>query len=150
MAISLRDATADDEAIIRGLILRNNLNPFDIDWRSFIVAEDAQQNFVGCGQIRRHGGIEELASLMVKDEWQGQGIASLLMEALLGRSDRPLWLMCESTLTGYYKQFGFEEVINPLELPPYFQGVYWFSRVPMGLIFFIRGTHLAFMVLREG
>ncbi len=148
MNISLRPARLADEPVIRSMILKNNLNPFAIDWRSFTVAFNENEPFIGCGQIKRHGDLDELASLMVKDDWQGRGASNLLMESLMNEGGRPLWLMCESLLTEYYERYGFEEVRDPFGLPLYFQNIYWVSRVPMGWMYLLRGTHLAFMVLR--
>ena len=147
--VTLRPALAADHSLIRKLILQNNLNPLGLEWESFTVAADEQNQLVGCGQIKRHGEVEELASLVVVDEWQGRGISKLLMDALIERGMRPLWLMCESPLTNFYKKFGFEEVKNPTNLPGYFRNMYWFTRLPLGMIFLMRGTYVAFMVLDD-
>ncbi len=146
--VNLRRASAADQWHIVSLILANNLNIIDLDWRNFTVAEDADGRFIGCGQVRRHGDIEELASLAVVQKWQGRGVSKLLMNALLERAGRPLWLMCESPLTDYYRRFGFEEVTDPAQLPAWFAGIFWASRIPFGLLFALRRTYLAFMVRR--
>ena len=96
--ITLRPAIASDRPLIWKLILQNNLNIWGLRWENFIVAVDEEDQFVGCGQVKRHGSVEELASLIVVDEWQGRGISRLLMDALLERAKRPVWLMCESSL----------------------------------------------------
>jgi N-acetylglutamate synthase-like GNAT family acetyltransferase len=144
--ITLRPPGANEHLLIRQMIARNNLNPFGLAWENFTVAADQDDKLIGCGQIKHHGELEELASLVVTDEWQGRGISTLLMNALLERSARPLWLMCESPLTSYYNRFGFREVENPDELPAYFRNVFWGSRITFGLLFFFRGTHMAIMV----
>ncbi len=147
--ITLRPAIAAEHQLIRKLILQNNLNPFGLKWESFIVAADEENQFVGCGQIKRHDDVEELASLVVVEEWQGRGVSKILMDALIERGKRPLWLMCESPLTDYYNKFGFEEVEEPANLPSYFRNVYWFTRLSFGVVFLIRGTYVAFMVLDD-
>ena len=144
--ITLRPPRVDEHLLIRRMIASNNLNPFGLAWDNFIVAADEQDRLIGCGQIKRHGELEELASLIVTDEWQGRGVSTLLMNALMERGIRPLWLMCESPLTAYYEKFGFREVENPGELPGYFQNVFWGSRMTFGLLFLFRGTHVAIMV----
>ncbi len=144
--ITLRLPKTSDHLLIRQLIARNNLNPFGLEWKSFTVAADPQDKLIGCGQIKHHGKLEELASLVVTDEWQGRGVSTLLMNALLERSTRPLWLMCESSLTSYYDRYEFREVENPDELPAYFRNIFWGSRMTLGLLYFFRGTHLAIMV----
>ena len=145
--VTLRPAVAAEGPLIRRLVLRNNLNPFDLDWRRFTVAADETDQLVGFGQIKLHGDVAELASVVVVEQWQGRGVAKLLMEALLSRGKRPLWLMCESPLTRFYVQFGFREVSDPTNLPNYFRGMYWVTRLPLGMLFLMRGTHVAFMVL---
>ena len=147
--ITLRPALAAELPRITQLILKNNLNPLGLDWQSFTVAANQENQLVGCGQIKKHAGLEELASLVVVDEWQGRGISKLLMDALIEQGKRPLWLMCESPLTRFYQQYDFVEVTNPAKLPSYFQSVYWISRVPLGLVFLLRGSYVAFMVLDE-
>ena len=147
--ITLRPVIAAEHQLIRKLILQNNLNPFGLKWESFIVAADEKNKFVGCGQIKRHDDVEELASLVVVEEWQGRGVSKILMDALIERGKRPLWLMCESPLTHYYNKFGFEEVEEPANLPSYFRNAYWFTRLSFGVVFLIRGTHVAFMVLDD-
>ncbi len=147
--ITLRPVIAAEHQLIRKLILQNNLNPFGLKWESFIVAADEENQFVGCGQIKRHDDVEELASLVVVEEWQGRGVSKILMDALIERGKRPLWLMCESPLTHYYNKFGFEEVEEPANLPSYFRNVYWFTRLSFGVVFLIRGTYVAFMVLDD-
>ncbi len=147
--ITLRPVIAAEHQLIRKLILQNNLNPFGLKWESFIVAADEENQFVGCGQIKRHDDVEELASLVVVEEWQGRGVSKILMDALIERGKRPLWLMCESPLTHYYNKFGFEEVEEPANLPSFFRNVYWFTRLSFGVVFLIRGTYVAFMFLDD-
>lgn len=147
--ITLRPAVADEQWTINRLVLQNNLNPFGINWQNFIVAADDQDQLVGCGQIKQHDGIEELASLMVVKTWQDSGVSAILMDALLKQSSRPLWLMCESPLTPLYKKFGFVEVKEAANLPMFFRTVDSFSKYALGLVFLFRGTYVAFMVLNS-
>ncbi len=67
------------------MIKRNNFNPFGLALENFTVATDPQDKLMGCGQIKHHGELQELASLVVADEYQGRGISTLLMDALLAR-----------------------------------------------------------------
>lgn len=147
-SVTIRPATANDQTEIRTAVMRNNLNLLGLSWQSFSVAVDTDGHFVGCGQIKSHADIEELASLVVADAWQGQGVSNLLIEVLLDRADRALWLMCESPLVGYYNKFDFAEIKDPQKLPPLsFRGVHWMTGFPLGFMFFMRGTYIAFMVL---
>jgi N-acetylglutamate synthase-like GNAT family acetyltransferase len=147
--MTLRSALPQEQMLIGRLILENNLNPFGMNWKNFIVAADEKNQLLGFGQIKKHGGVEELASLVVRQEHQGKGISRLLMDSLIESGTRPLWLMCESTLTAYYSAFGFEEVKGHSKLPGYFRTVDWFSRYPLSLVLLFRSTYVAFMVLRE-
>lgn len=147
--ITLRPAIASDRSLIWKLVLQNNLNIWDLRWQNFLVAVGDEDQFVGCGQIKRHGDTEELASLVVVEECQGRGVSKILMDALMERAERPLWLMCESSLIHYYNKFGFEEVKEASNLPTYFRNLFWATRVPSGAMFLIRGTYVAFMALRD-
>jgi len=143
--ITLRNAVAADQPAIRLNVVKNQLNPVDLRWQNFLVATNENGQFIGCGQIKHHGKVQELASLVVIDSYQGQGISRHLMDALMTRAGRPLWLMCESPLVGYYEQYGFKEAIVST-LPNYFQMVYWATRVPSALLSIFRGNYIAFMV----
>jgi len=148
-AVTLRPASVADQPTITRLILRNGLNIWGTNWDGFTVAVDDNDRCVGCGQIKRHGDVRELASLVVADAWQGRGVAGRLMDTLMVQGGRPLWLMCESPLVDYYRKYGFEEVQDPSQLPAYFQGIYWAARLPFAIVFLSRGTYLAFMVLQD-
>ena len=148
-AVSLRPATRADQWDIYRLIVSNNLNPLDLDWRRFTVAVDQTDRVVGCGQIRRHGVLDELASLAVAKAWQGRGVSRLLMQNLLERGRRPLWLVCESHLLALYARYGFAEVTAPEALPGYFRMSYWPMRLTLGAMLTMRGTYIAYMVLPD-
>lgn len=120
-----------------------------LNWQRFIVATGDDEEFLGCGQIKQHGDTEELASLVVVKNGQGRGISRVLMDALMQRGKRPLWLMCESNLIPYYKRFGFEEVKQPERLPYYFRAIFWLSQLTVGMMLLVRGHYVAFMVLTE-
>jgi amino-acid N-acetyltransferase len=110
MTITLRPATQADEKKIKDLIHEVNINPMNLDWERFIVAED-DGAFVGCVQIKPHkDGTRELASLAVTPSRQGSGIGSVLVKALLERERGELYLMCLRPMVTYYQRFGFEEV----------------------------------------
>ena len=147
--ITLRPAIASDRSMIWKLVVQNNLNVWDLRWKNFLVAVDNEDRFVGCGQVKRHGNTEELASLVVIEEWQGHGVSKILMDALMERAGRPLWLMCESSLISYYRKFGFEETTEVADLPPYFRTLFWATRLPSGAMFLIRGTYVAFMAIQQ-
>jgi N-acetylglutamate synthase-like GNAT family acetyltransferase len=120
---TLRAARETDFARIKELIHVGGINPMGLDWKRFVVAENAQGQVIGCGQIKPHGQeILELASIAVDPETRGQGIARKIIEHLLSNSPRPLYLMCRSGLGILYEKFGFR-TLGYDEMPRYFQRI---------------------------
>lgn len=118
---TLRPAKESESARIRELINLVGINPMGLDWKRFVVAVDAQDVMIGCGQLKPHGtDILELASIAVYPEYRGQGVARAIIEYLLKESPRPLYLMCESSNGSLYEKFGFR-VLTYEEMPRYFQ-----------------------------
>jgi N-acetylglutamate synthase-like GNAT family acetyltransferase len=121
--IILRPAAAADAAYIRSLIHRVGINPMDLNWRHFTIAVTPTGEFMGCGQLKPHrDGSLELASLAVDERFRGQGAARVLIEHLIAKAPRPLYLMCRPELQSLYEKFGFK-VAEPGSMPPYFQRV---------------------------
>ena len=123
--VGLRPATAADSQAIRLLILRVGINPRDLDWHRFLLAVDEQDRMVGCGQVKPHGdGSRELASIAVSSSWRGRGVASTVIQRLMAQTGPPLWLVCRSTLTGFYRRFGFVQVRDAERMPRRFRRMY--------------------------
>jgi N-acetylglutamate synthase-like GNAT family acetyltransferase len=119
--ISIRPARDTDAAPIRQLIYLVGINPTGLDWKRFVVAVNARDEMLGCGQLKPHGqNLLELASIAVYPEHQGKGVARAIIEHLLSHSPRPLYLMCQSSLGPFYEKFGFRG-ISYEEMPRYFQ-----------------------------
>jgi N-acetylglutamate synthase-like GNAT family acetyltransferase len=119
--IRLRPAAAEDAAAIKNLIHRAGINPMDLDWHRFVLAVDGSGRMVGCGQLKPHGkDVLELASIAVEPAFQGRGIARSIIEHLLARAARPLYLTCRSGLGPFYEQWGFRS-IGMDEMPAYFR-----------------------------
>ena len=112
----IRPARAEDQTTITVMVRGAHLNPFDLQWQRFLVAEDGS-GIVGVGQIRPHEGAPELASLVVREDWHGQGVGRQLIHALIARSPVTLYLFCRPQLESYYAQFGFR-VMTVEEAPP--------------------------------
>ncbi len=118
---TLRPATENDSGAIRDLIHRVEINPMDLDWRRFVVAIDGSGRMLGCGQLKPHGSdVIELASIAVEPEFHHRGIARMIIEHLIARAPRPLYLTCRSGLGPFYERWGFRS-IGPEEMPPYFR-----------------------------
>jgi N-acetylglutamate synthase-like GNAT family acetyltransferase len=126
---SLRPAVETDQPKIRAIIHRVGINPMDLHWQHFIVAELGDGTFIGCGQLKPHkDGSLELASLAVDESYRSQGVARALMESLMAEGTRPLYLMCRPGLRSLYEKFGFQ-VIGLEAMPPYFQRICRLMRV---------------------
>lgn len=120
----LQTATSNQKNEIKALIRAAQINPLGLDWRRFIVALDENGRVIGCGQLKPHkGGAWELASIAIEPDWRGQGVARAVIEYLLNDSPRPLWLTCVTPLVPFYTRFGFDAVIDPAQMPPYFRRV---------------------------
>jgi N-acetylglutamate synthase-like GNAT family acetyltransferase len=121
---TLRPAAEADMPAIRALIREAHINPTGLYWKRFIVAVDAQNRFVGCGQIKNHGdGSHELASIAVTPAWRGQGVARAIIERLLADHPIELYLTCRAELGPFYTRFGFS-VIEVGAMTPYFRRLY--------------------------
>jgi N-acetylglutamate synthase-like GNAT family acetyltransferase len=117
----VREAQAKDAPIIRDLVESAELNPSSLAWERFTVAVDASEQIVGCAQVRTHrGDVRELASVTVRANGRGRGVARALLEHLLEKHPRPVHLMCLSGLEGLYHKFGFK-VVPPEAMPAYFR-----------------------------
>ena len=117
-------ATRQEFSEIRVLIHAVHINPTGLDWRRFLVAVSPDKTILGCGQIKPHfDGSRELASIAVKEDARGQGVARAIIQELLNReTTRPLYLMCRARLEPLYVIFGFR-AINQDEMPRYFQQI---------------------------
>ncbi len=118
---SLRPATARDAAPIRRLIRDVRINPMGLDWRRFVLAVDQAGNMLGCGQLKPHGAnLLELASIAVVRGQRGKGIAGAIIEHLIARAPRPLYLTCRSGLSSFYERWGFRKM-SQAEMPGYYR-----------------------------
>ncbi len=143
---TLRAATAKDSIAIRHLIRRVHINPTGLDWHRFVLAVDSTGRLLGCGQLKPHqDGALELASIAVEPAYRSKGIARAIIEHLLERASRPLYLTCRSSLGGFYEKWGFRILAEP-EMPAYFRRLHRLSRVLMGLARYEEG--LLVMVLQ--
>jgi N-acetylglutamate synthase-like GNAT family acetyltransferase len=119
----LRSATEQDSPAIKKLVTQARLNPTQLKWRHFVVATDFDGAVIGCAQIKTHqDGSHELASLVVDLDYRGLGIARALIEHLIGIHEGDLYLMCRSSLGGFYEKFSFER-IGESQMPPYFRRI---------------------------
>ncbi len=125
----LRPAIAEDFPAIRGLIHQVGINPMSLDWHRFLIAVDANDKLLGCGQLKPHGDdFVELASIAVAPAYRKQGIARAVIEELLARAPRPLYLICRAPLGPFYERWEFRSLDLP-EMPAYFRRLARLARV---------------------
>lgn len=130
----LRPATEQDFPAIRQLIRQVRINPTALDWRRFVVAVDGSAEMRGCGQLKPHGKeIVELASIAVAPSARNQGIARAIIEHLIAKAPRPLYLTCRSGLRPFYEKWGFR-VIELDEMPPYYRRLSRFAKMMLAMI----------------
>jgi len=109
--------------VIKKLVHEANINPLDLDWRHFTVAESQVGEVLAVGQIKTHrDGTPELASIVVRTDCRGQGLARAVIESLLASHTGDLYLMCASSLRPLYEKFGFRPVEEP-GMPRYFRRI---------------------------
>jgi amino-acid N-acetyltransferase len=115
MPVMIRPATLADDTAIKEMVRAERLDPTSLKWENFLVAV-ADERIVGIGQLRQHGGCQELGSLVTLPEYRGQGVASQLMAALEARASRPLYLFCPDYRESFYEQHGYVRV-NRRDMP---------------------------------
>ena len=149
--IVIRPATAADHSTIIALVRAAQINPFGLDWRRFLVA-DEQGRVIGTGQIKPHGdGSRELASIAVLPERRQQGVASAIVQALVTQEPEPgtLYLTCQHPLESFYARFGFRRIDRD-EMTPYFKRLALLAGLlePVWRVFTTGGVRL--IVMKRG
>ena len=119
----IRPALESESAQIKDLIHLVGINPTGLDWKRFTVAVNDDGQVIACGQVKPHGAdIQEMASIAVSPAYRGQGIARKIIEGLLGKTSRPVYLMCMGHNGPMYEKFEFKSI--PYEqMPRYFQRI---------------------------
>jgi N-acetylglutamate synthase-like GNAT family acetyltransferase len=125
--VTIRPARQEDEETLVSLIRQAKLNPRNLHWEHFLVAEE-NGKIVGIRQVKVHGqGTREVASGFVLPEYRSQGISARLMRELLARENGNLYSMVDQKWLPYYEQFGFRQV-DVSQLPPDFRREYRIGR----------------------
>ena len=112
---SISRAKKEDAMKIRKLIYEESLHPFGLDWRNFLVVKKNDE-IIACGQLRSHGNVDELSSLIVVSNYRRQGIGLILANRLIEQSKTSIYLSGKVELESFYCQLGFNRV-NWFNLP---------------------------------
>jgi N-acetylglutamate synthase-like GNAT family acetyltransferase len=148
MAIHIRPAREGDQQTIVSLIHQAKINPRNLHWQNFLVAEENRQ-VVGIRQVKIHArGTREVASGFVLPEYRRQGISKQLMNELLARETGPLYTMVNEKRAPYYEQFGFHRT-EPSQLPADFRKEYWIGRIVTSLISLFRSERVKVIPLKR-
>ena len=148
MAIDIRPARHEDQETIVSFIRQAKLNPRNLKWQNFLVAEENGQ-IVGIRQVKVYEqGTREVASGFVLPEYRRQGISARLMEALLAREMGPLYTMVNEKRAPYYEPFGFRRV-DVGQLPSDFRKEYRIGRIVTTLMSLFRDERVRIVPLKR-
>lgn len=119
----VRPALESESTQIKDLINLVGINPSGLDWKRFVVAVNEEAKVIACGQLKPHGeDVIELASIATLPEYRGQGLARAIIENLIGKGPRPLYLMCIAHNGPMYEKFGFRSIAED-QMPKYFRRI---------------------------
>jgi amino-acid N-acetyltransferase len=129
--ITVRRARAEDQPVISVMVRRARLNPANLHWERFVVAEGDSRT-VGVAQLRRHSdGATELASLVVEPDARRHGVAAQMVDALLAEEREPVYTLIDRRFVEPFTRWGFAPV-DPSQLPRSISRGYRIGRVVTG------------------
>lgn len=148
MTITIRPAVEADQSTIGSMIRQAKINPRNLHWERFLVAE-ADGQPVGIRQVKVHTeGTREVGSGFVLPEYRRQGISAQLMNEILARESGPLYLMCRDKWAFYYEGFGFRHVeVN--QLPADFRKEYRIGRIITSLLSMFRKDKIRIIPMKR-
>jgi len=148
VTVTIRPARQEDQTTIVSLVRQAKLNPRNLHWERFLVAEEDGQ-VVGIRQVKVHEqGTREVASGFVLPHYRKQGISAQLMNELLARENGPLYSLVNERWAPYYEQFGFQQAdVN--QLPTDFRKEYWIGRIITSIISVFRKEKIRIVPLKR-
>jgi len=94
--IVIRPAVSQEQDEIVTFVRSERMNPFDLDWRRFLLATD-RSGIVATVQLRHHGdGSRELGSLVVRKDARRRNVASRLIGTLLASAPARVFMITGS------------------------------------------------------
>ena len=110
MAITIRAATANDQDGILRLARGERVKPIGLHWPNFMIAERANE-LVGKVQLRQHpAGSRELGTLVVRRDSRQQGIAAMLIVALLPKQNDGILMVTSAAHARHYGRWNFAPI----------------------------------------
>lgn len=148
MTLTIRPARQEDQETILSYVRQARINPRNLRWQNFLVAEQ-DQKIVGIRQIKTYAqGTREVASGFVLPAYRRQGISARLMHELLARETGPLYTMVNEKRAPYYEQFGFRRV-DIDQLPKDFLREYRIGRIVTSLMSIFRKERVRIVPLKR-
>lgn len=117
---TIRPATEADAETIKRMVRAAPLDPNAIDWHYFLVleiVEAGEPKIVCIGMVHPEGDVQEVDSVVTQPEYRQRGYAQALVQALIERAGKPIYLLAEPKLIPYYEKFGFH-LMDADEAPP--------------------------------
>ncbi len=149
IAITIRRARQEDQQTIVSLIRQAKLNPRNLRWENFLIAEEIGK-VVGLRQVKTHSqGTREVASGFVLPEYRRRSISAQIMKELLAGEQGPLYTMVNEKRAGYYEQFGFRRV-DVSQLPADFRREYQIGWIVTTLMSLFRKDRVRIIPLKRG
>lgn len=106
MALNLRTATNKDMPAIVRMIGEFHLDYENLQPLQFVIAED-RDVMVGFGRLKPYSDATELGCVGVLHERRKQGIGKLIVDELISRGPREIWITTD--LPEYFRSMGFTE-----------------------------------------
>ena len=145
----IRRATAADQQGITRLVREARLNPRSLHWGRFVVAE-VDGDLLGVAQVRRHrDGSHELASLVVRPEARGRGVAANMIEMVLDGEPGPVFMLVDRRFARHYQRWAFRPV-EPSDLPTSMRRQLRIGRAVTALGSLLIRRRIALVALRRG
>jgi len=146
--VTVRKAGRHDQAAITALVRQARLNPRNLAWQRFMVAE-IDQEIVGVAQVRHHpDGAHELASLVVPAAMRGQGIATALIDALLAAKHGEVYTLIDRRYRSHFERWGFRPV-DRAQLPRSVSRTYRIGRAVTAVAFLLRRESIRIVALKR-
>jgi N-acetylglutamate synthase-like GNAT family acetyltransferase len=148
MAVSIRPARQEDQQTIVSFVRQAKINPRNLHWQNFLVAEQDGQ-IVGMRQVKVYEqGTREIASGFVLPEYRRRGISAQLMNELLAGETGPLYTMVNPKRAPYYEKFGFRRV-EVSQLPSDFRKEFRIGRIITTLISLFRKEKIRIIPMKR-